>query len=434
MICSRCGASIPDGINFCIKCGFDLRQQTSVPAPQPATDSNHAVPSYPQPEFRQPVQPRQPMPENRQPMPENRQPVQPRQPMPEFRQPVQPRQPMPENRQPVQPRQPLPENRQPLPENRQPVQPQQSQPEFRQTARPQQSQPEFRQTTRPQQSVPAYQEPNQVQQPASVPDAPAAQPRQNPQMPWENVQTPVMQDPGFRPLTVPSAEVARAQKEKKPAQPKPEKPPKAPTPAKEKRSGKGGLLAAFLIALALALIASAAFALLYFDVFDFWKKDSSHENTVDVTDAEGNELTAEDAVKQLQEENAVLIEKVASLEGASGDAASLKAKADRYDALIDFYSTERPNVGSNKFFADVPVVVMRVNDAPAAFHITADYGQQVSVNIVSYKNVAKASWTEGQWNKTTEVMVTPVAPGATVVTFNNDLNSDTFRVLIIVTE
>ncbi len=321
MICNRCGANVPEGINFCIKCGSDLRHQTPASAPQAAPVNAPAPAAQPQPQAPQrPVYPQAPV----------------QQP------PVQPRL---AQEPPVQPR-------------------------------------------------PAQQPPVQ----------PGAQP----------VQAPVNPVPVPQPVAVPSAEVNRAANQPPRQKAPKQKAPKAP---KEKTAKKGsGMLVPFIIALILALAFAACFALLYFDVFDFGKKSSDSKNA-EVSDSADKDSGKND-------------------EGKSGDdsSAALSAKAERYDAVVSFFSEDTPHVGSDRFYADTPVVVLSMKDESATFGITANFLRQASVAYSAGTDVAVFEWTEESWKKNTDIRVTPKAPGTTVITFTNDLNDATFQVLVIVTE
>ena len=326
MICNRCGANVPEGINFCIKCGSDLRRQAPAPASQPA-------PAPVQAPAPAPVQATAPA----------------AQPQPQAPQrPVYPQAPV--QQPPVQPR--------------------------------------------------------LAQQP---PVQPGAQP----------VQAPVNPVPVPQPVAVPSAEVNRAAnqppRQKAPKQKAPKQ--KAPKAPKEKTANKGsGMLVPFIIALILALAFAACFALLYFDVFDFGKKSSDSKNA-EVSDSADKDSGKND-------------------EGKSGDdsSAALSAKAERYDAVVSFFSEDTPHVGSDRFYADTPVVVLSMKDESATFGITANFLRQANVAYSAGTDVAVFEWTEESWKKNTDIRVTPKAPGTTVITFTNDLNDATFQVLVIVTE
>ncbi len=328
MICNRCGANVPEGINFCIKCGSDLRHQTPAPAPQ-AAPVNAPAPAV-QPQAQQPVYPQT-----------------------TAQQPAA--QPMPAQQPAAQPR-----------------------PAQQPTAQP-----------RP------------AQQPAAQPGA-------------QPVQTPGNPVPVPQPVAVPSAEVNRAPNQPPRQNAPKQKAPKAPKDKAAKKSS--GLLVPFIIALILALAFAACFALLYFDVFDFGKKSSDSKNA-EVSDSADKDSDKND-------------------EGKSGDdsSAALSAKAERYDAVVSFFSEDTPHVGSDRFYADTPVVVLSMKDESATFGITANFLRQASVSFTAGSDVAAFEWTEESWKKNTDIRVTPKAPGTTIITFANDLNEDTFQVLVIVTE
>ena len=443
MICSRCGSNVPDGMNFCTNCGADLRRQAAAPAAAPVQQP--AQPQQPpyaqQPYPQQPAYARQPAPAQaaqaadalkttmgRQGAeapqagrfdPAAQRPVQqPVNPAPQQHPNQQPMAQQPIQRPAQQPVNPAPQqhpNQQPMAQ--QPIQ------------RPVQQQA----AQRPMNPQPMQQHPNQqptAQQPIQRPMA------QQPVNPQPMQQRPVQQPVQAQPVTVPSAEVLRARAAEAA---RPEAPARAEAPAEPaKKKGSKGLLVGFIIVLVLALALAALNVVQYFGLLPFGQDKGSDEEEVTFTDAAGKEYNAEDMVAKLQEEKTGL---TTQLEQAKGEAAearqsleAIQPKADRYDSVTDFLGTGAPHIGSEEFFADVPALVLHAGDAPSYFTVTADFSQGATVSFSAASNVAKFEWTESSWATSTQIKVTPVAAGTTIISFTNSLNSATFQVMVIVTD
>lgn len=113
---------------------------------------------------------------------------------------------------------------------------------------------------------------------------------------------------------------------------------------------------------------------------------------------------------------------------------SLTKKAGYYDDICDELSSGDIGFAANNFKSDQSVIVVRKNEKNRKFTLTANWssGGNVSVDYSSY--AAYVEFDNESWYTSTTMTVVPQSVGVTVVTFTNDVTSDRFKVLIIVTD
>ena len=114
--------------------------------------------------------------------------------------------------------------------------------------------------------------------------------------------------------------------------------------------------------------------------------------------------------------------------------ANLKPKADNYDDICS--SLKYGNIGfaAYNFKSDESVIVVRKNEKDRKFTLTANWPSYGYVDVSYSSYAATVSFDKDSWSTSTKMTVNPHSVGATVVTFSNTVNSDTFKILIIVTD
>ena len=114
--------------------------------------------------------------------------------------------------------------------------------------------------------------------------------------------------------------------------------------------------------------------------------------------------------------------------------ANLKPKADNYDDIC--LSLKYGNIGfaAYNFKSDESVIVVRKNEKDRKFTLTANWPSYGYVDVSYSSYAATVSFDKDSWSTSTKMTVNPHSVGATVVTFSNTVNSDTFKILIIVTD
>lgn len=157
---------------------------------------------------------------------------------------------------------------------------------------------------------------------------------------------------------------------------------------------------------------------------------NQHQENISTISALNDEILA------LQEEADNWEEKVSSqaktINSQKSQITNLEDKADNYDEICNNLSSGNIGYAAYNFKSDASVIVVRKNERNRKFTLTAYWGNggHVSVSYSSFS--AFLSFDKESWNTSTTVTVCPFAKGATVVTFSNDVDTNTFKILIIV--
>ena len=111
-----------------------------------------------------------------------------------------------------------------------------------------------------------------------------------------------------------------------------------------------------------------------------------------------------------------------------------KERAEYFDFLCQELSTGNIGYASDNFRASESVIVVRQYDINRKFTLTAHWSSGGTVST-SYSGLgATVSFDNDSWSSSTQMTVEPWIAGVTAVTFSNDVNSQTFKVIIIVTD
>lgn len=192
-------------------------------------------------------------------------------------------------------------------------------------------------------------------------------------------------------------------------------PPVSAPPAKKK--GKGSIVLCIILGvLVLALLALNAYQ--YFVMSADLKDDLSASET---------ELAAaNDELAELRDELADLEEDYDELMDSAGSAAEIFAE------ICDYGDGNVIGFGSSEFYAHRSVIVM-AEGQEEYFTITCGYSGNVTATLdIDGDDVIDANFA-GSWSgDETDVNVEALSAGAALITFTNDVNNDTFAVLVIV--
>lgn len=121
---------------------------------------------------------------------------------------------------------------------------------------------------------------------------------------------------------------------------------------------------------------------------------------------------------------------------------SLTAKADKYQAKASYFDSlcralSGGNLGyaSSSFRASKSVFFLNTDSDPEEFTLTTTYSGGGTVNLdASPYSVAHIVFNEDTWYNSTTLTVYPIEPGVATFTFSNTVNSQTFKVVVVVTE
>ena len=135
-------------------------------------------------------------------------------------------------------------------------------------------------------------------------------------------------------------------------------------------------------------------------------------------------LGAVGAIIQLDDEIAGLNEGIKSLE----------IKAEYYDEICKELSTGNIGYAADNFCASEDVIVLNKYETGRSFTLTAHWSAGGTVETTYSGSSALVSFDEDSWYSSTGITITPMRKGITAVTFSNSVDSNTFKVLIIVTD
>ena len=129
-----------------------------------------------------------------------------------------------------------------------------------------------------------------------------------------------------------------------------------------------------------------------------------------------------------------ILSHVATISTLRSEKQELQKRADAFDRICSELRDANVGYSASNYFADTGVVIM----APWSteqFTITADWSSAFTVTLLEEIGIVDAVWAE-DWNgKTIEVFIdSQGTTGVDVITFTNDQDSKTFKVLVIVVE
>ncbi|MDY3219850.1 MAG: zinc ribbon domain-containing protein [Candidatus Fimivivens sp.] len=114
--------------------------------------------------------------------------------------------------------------------------------------------------------------------------------------------------------------------------------------------------------------------------------------------------------------------------------ATLEEKSSYFDTICKELSTGNIGYAASNFKASESVIVVDKNETNRKFTLTANWtnGGTVSTDYSGYS--AWVNFDNESWTTSTKMTIEPWQEGVTAVTFSNDVDSKTFKILIIVTE
>ena len=112
----------------------------------------------------------------------------------------------------------------------------------------------------------------------------------------------------------------------------------------------------------------------------------------------------------------------------------LEPSAENYDAIIKGLYGCSVGIGANNFSTNRGIVMLSMQDKTKQFWLTANWPEGGEVFMELSSNVASLSYDQETWDVGTTMTVRANRPGVCVVTFRNSVDSNSFKLLIIVTE
>lgn len=113
---------------------------------------------------------------------------------------------------------------------------------------------------------------------------------------------------------------------------------------------------------------------------------------------------------------------------------ALEDDAGNYDAIIDAIKNGNLGYAAYNFQSSESIIVVGRNEKNRKFTLTANWpnGGTVSVDYDIYFPAAYVHFNQDNWNTSTTMTIEPNHTGVAIVTFSNDVNTQTFDVIIVV--
>ncbi len=172
----------------------------------------------------------------------------------------------------------------------------------------------------------------------------------------------------------------------------------------------------------LVVLAIAALVIALYQVYSLRKQNADQLTQIN---------TLQDKVSELE---TTIGKQTDTINSQKKTISNLKPKATNYDDICS--SLKYGNIGfaANNFKSNESVIVVRKNEKDRKFTLTANWPSYGYVEVSYSSYAATVSFDKDSWSTSTKMTVNPHSVGATVVTFSNTVNNDTFKILIIVTD
>ena len=172
----------------------------------------------------------------------------------------------------------------------------------------------------------------------------------------------------------------------------------------------------------LVVLATAALVIALYQVYNLRKQNADQLTQISALQGKVSELEA------------TVEKQTNTINSQKKTISNLKPKATNYDDICS--SLKYGNIGfaANNFKSNESVIVVRKNEKDRKFTLTANWPSYGYVDVSYSSYAATVSFDKDSWSTSTKMTVNPHSVGATVVTFSNTVNSDTFKILIIVTD
>lgn len=161
-----------------------------------------------------------------------------------------------------------------------------------------------------------------------------------------------------------------------------------------------------------------------------------------------NDYSISDIHAQLDAANKTIAEKDASITSYKNTISSqsttinqqkteisnLKTKSGYFDDIVSGMRYGNAGYAASNFFSNDSVIVVSKSNKNYKFTLTANWSNGGTVQVDYSSSCARVSFDNSEWYTSTKMTVHPQSKGVTVATFRNSVNSQTFKVLIIVTD
>ena len=129
-----------------------------------------------------------------------------------------------------------------------------------------------------------------------------------------------------------------------------------------------------------------------------------------------------------------LSNKTTTINQQKAEISNLKKKGNYFDEIVNEMRYGNAGYAAYNFFASDSVIVVSKNDTNRKFTLTANWPNGGTVEVDYSSSAAWVSFDNNEWYTSTKMTVHPESKGVTVVTFSNTVDSNVFKVLIVVTD
>lgn len=145
-------------------------------------------------------------------------------------------------------------------------------------------------------------------------------------------------------------------------------------------------------------------------------------------------ISARTNVEKISELSGKVNELNSTVDTLNGTIADMESAVENYETIVNAVKYDNLGYAASNFQSNESVIVVSQNEKSRKFTLTANWsnGGNVSVDYDSYFPSAYVDFDQNSWTTSTKMTIEPRHSGVTVVTFSNDVNRQTFDVIIIV--
>lgn len=148
-----------------------------------------------------------------------------------------------------------------------------------------------------------------------------------------------------------------------------------------------------------------------------------------------NGAIVSDLEQQIKTKDSTISTQKSTIATQKSEIVGLEDKAEYYDEICSFLSRGNIGYAADNFKSSDSIILVKKGETNHKFTLTAYWsnGGTVSTSYSSFL-VAGVSYDNDNWSRSTTMTINPRTEGINVVTFTNDIDSKTFKIMIIVTE
>ena len=149
---------------------------------------------------------------------------------------------------------------------------------------------------------------------------------------------------------------------------------------------------------------------------------------------ESNASVIADLEQQIKLKDATISTQKSTISTQKSKIAKLEVKADYYDDICAFLSGGNIGYAADNFKSSESIVLVGKTETTRKITLTAYWSSGGSVSTSNSNFLATGiSFDNDNWSRTTTMTINPRSEGVSIITFTNDVDAKTFKIMIIVT-